>query len=97
MWELKTCIHTQSCDYNFSNFIIGYVPPAGSPPAGRIGTLTAPYNGNGGSLKGLELSASLPLNADPGAERFWRGGQHQPDQQQHRRARPRKHQQRGQR
>jgi TonB-dependent receptor len=28
----------------------------------RLANYTAPYNGNGGNLKGLELSASLPLN-----------------------------------
>jgi TonB-dependent receptor len=60
--DLKTYIYTQSRDYDFSNFIVGYVPPPGSPAAQRTGTLTAPYNGNGGTLRGLELSVSLPLN-----------------------------------
>lgn len=60
--DLKTYIYTQSRDFDFGPFIAGYVPPAGSPAAQRIGTLTAPFNGNGGTLKGLELSVSLPLN-----------------------------------
>ena len=60
--DLKTYIYTQSRDFNFAPFIVGYVPPPGSPPAQQVGTLTAPFNGNGGTLKGLELSVSLPLN-----------------------------------
>lgn len=70
--DLKTYIYTQGRDYDFSDFIKGYVPPntctvngqsnQPCPTPQRIGTLTAPYNGNGGKLKGLELTASLPLN-----------------------------------
>jgi iron complex outermembrane receptor protein len=32
------------------------------PPLGNVGTFTTTVNGNGGSLKGLELSASAPFN-----------------------------------
>jgi iron complex outermembrane receptor protein len=32
------------------------------PPAGTVGTFTTTVNGNGGSLKGLELAASAPFN-----------------------------------
>ncbi len=61
--DLRTYIFTQTRDdYDFSDFIEGYVPPEGSPPAQTIGNFTAPYNGTGGTLKGLELSASLPLD-----------------------------------
>jgi len=60
--KLKTYIYTQSRDYDFSQFITGYVPPPNAPAAQRIGTLTAPFNGNGGKLSGLELAASLPLS-----------------------------------
>ena len=61
--DLTTYIYTQSRDnYDFSSFVAGYMPPAGSPPALTTGTFTAPFNGKGGMLKGLELSASLPLD-----------------------------------
>jgi TonB-dependent receptor len=60
--DLKSYIYTQSQDYDFSKFVAGYVPAPGKPPALPLGTLTAPYNGQGGKLNGLELSASLPFN-----------------------------------
>ncbi|MCY7316285.1 MAG: hypothetical protein LH480_11865 [Rubrivivax sp.] len=42
----------------------GYVPRPGQgfPPAQLTGNFTAPYNGQGGKLSGLELTASAPLN-----------------------------------
>ncbi len=61
--QLKTYIYTQSQDnYDFSQFVADYVPPVGSPPAVTTGTFTAPENGKGGSLRGLELTASFPLD-----------------------------------
>jgi iron complex outermembrane recepter protein len=71
--DLRSYIYTQSNEnYDFSQFIAGYVPPntctvgglqnQPCPAAQRIGTYTAPYNGKGGKLSGLELSASLPLS-----------------------------------
>ena len=63
--NLKSYIYTQSNDnYDFSKFVSGYVPRPGQgfPPAQRIGTFTAPYNGQGGKLSGVELTASLPLD-----------------------------------
>ncbi|NCT83379.1 MAG: TonB-dependent receptor [Comamonadaceae bacterium] len=70
--DLKSYIYTQKQDgYDFSSFTKSYVPPstcttpAGSnqpcPPALPTGTFTAPFNGKGGKLSGVELSASLPL------------------------------------
>jgi TonB-dependent receptor len=68
--DLKSYIYTQSNqNYDFSKFVAGYVPPSNCgggtqqcPPVLSSGTYTAPYNGQGGKLKGVELSASLPLN-----------------------------------
>jgi len=71
--DLKSYIYTQSRDgYDFSSLVATYVPPnncttsAGPnqpcPTALKTGTYSAPFNGNGGKLQGLELSASLPLN-----------------------------------
>ena len=61
--DLRSYIYTQSNDrYDFSRFVAGYTPQPGQPPALPIGTYTAPYNGQGGKLRGLELTASLPFN-----------------------------------
>jgi TonB-dependent receptor len=53
--KLDTYIYTQTRDYDFS----AYTP--GTPARTPIGQYSAPFNGNGGTLRGLELSASLPL------------------------------------
>ena len=61
--DLKTFIFTQTVDdYDFTDFVADYVPPPGTQPAQNIGNFTAPQNGEGGKLQGLELTASLPLD-----------------------------------
>ncbi len=68
--DLRSYIYTQSNDqYDFSQFLQGYTPPSTCgngtqqcPPVRPTGTYTAPYNGKGGKLQGVELTASLPLN-----------------------------------
>ncbi|MGH8077189.1 MAG: TonB-dependent receptor [Lysobacter sp.] len=61
--DLTTYIYTQTRDgHDFSELVAGYVPPPGSPPAQTTGTFSAPFNGEGGKLQGLELTASLPLD-----------------------------------
>ncbi|MBD9367852.1 TonB-dependent receptor [Xanthomonas sp. XNM01] len=61
--DLRTYIYTQTRDdYDFSAFVADYVPPPGTQPAQDIGNFTAPQNGEGGTLRGLELTASLPLD-----------------------------------
>ena len=61
--DLQTYIYTQSFDnYDFSQWVAGYVPPLNSPPAQTTGTFSKPANGKGGNMKGLELTASLPLD-----------------------------------
>ncbi|HEV6965640.1 TonB-dependent receptor [Roseateles sp.] len=70
--DLKSYIYTQKQDgYDFSDFVKSYVPPSTcTTPAGpnqpcpaalTTGTFTAPFNGKGGKLNGVELAASLPL------------------------------------
>ena len=62
--KLDTYIFTQTRSYDFT----AYIPPGmvGNDPSFPLhtvtGNYTAPYNGNGGNLKGVELSASMPLN-----------------------------------
>ncbi|WP_206862372.1 TonB-dependent receptor [Lysobacter changpingensis] len=61
--DLRSYIYTQTNDsFDFSSFVADYVPPEGSPPAQTTGNFTAPYNGQGGKLQGIELSASIPLD-----------------------------------
>lgn len=61
--DLKSYVYTQSRDdYNFSDLLASYVPPPGMiVPVLPTGTFSAPQNGQGGKLKGLELTASFPL------------------------------------
>lgn len=62
--DLKSYVYTQSVDdYDFSDFIASYVPPPGmTAPVLPVGTYSSPQNGKGGTLRGLELTASLPLD-----------------------------------
>ncbi|MDH5823811.1 TonB-dependent receptor [Luteimonas sp. RD2P54] len=61
--DLRTYIYTETRDgYDFSDLLTDYVPGPGEPPTQTTGRFTSPYNGEGGSLRGLELSASLPLD-----------------------------------
>ena len=60
--QLTTYIFSQTKDgYDFSDLVATYVPPIGAPPAQKTGTLNGPFNGTGGKLQGLELTASIPL------------------------------------
>lgn len=61
--DLRTYIYTQTVDdYDFSDFVASYVPRPGTAPVQNIGNFTAPQNGEGGTLRGLELTASLPFD-----------------------------------
>ena len=61
--DLRSYIYTQTRDgYDFTDFVADYVPGPTEPPTQTTGRFTAPYNGQGGKLQGLELSASLPLD-----------------------------------
>ena len=60
--DLKSYIYTQTVSgYDFQDLLAGYVPPPNTMAAQRFGNFTAPVNGEGGSLSGLELTASVPL------------------------------------
>ncbi|MEL4177912.1 TonB-dependent receptor [Roseateles sp. PN1] len=59
--DLQSYIYTQTNpNYDFSAYIADAKPIPGTTIASK-GDYTAPYNGNGGRLQGIELSASLPL------------------------------------
>lgn len=61
--DLRSYIYTQTNDnFDFSAFVADYVPGPNEPPTQTTGNFTAPYNGEGGKLQGIELSASLPLD-----------------------------------
>ena len=71
--DLRSYIYTQTNpNYDFTRIITGYTPPSnctvnGVPnqpcrtPSTVFGNFTAPFNGQGGKLRGVELSASVPL------------------------------------
>ncbi|MEZ9197718.1 TonB-dependent receptor [Shewanella sp. 10N.286.54.B9] len=52
--DLESYVYTQPEAYDFSEF-----PTGGYNPALDLGAITKPQNGDGGSLKGLELAASI--------------------------------------
>ncbi|WP_338766364.1 TonB-dependent receptor [Massilia sp. METH4] len=54
--KLDTYIFTQTKTYDFSAFV------PGTKANTVFGDYKAPYNGNGGVMRGIELSGSLPLN-----------------------------------
>jgi TonB-dependent receptor len=54
--KLTSYIYTQTQTYDFSKYIPGTIAKT------QYGNYTAPYNGQGGTLKGVELSGSMPLN-----------------------------------
>ncbi len=61
--DLTSYIYTQTRDnYDFSSLVANYVPGPNEPPTLTKGNFSAPFNGKGGSLRGLELSASVPLS-----------------------------------
>ncbi len=62
--DLKSYVYTQSVDdYDFTDLLGSYVPPPGmTVPVLTTGTFSTPENGKGGTLKGLELTASFPLD-----------------------------------
>ena len=58
--DLRTYLHTQTVPYYFSRFT-AQLPPYELVTT-NIGQFSQPYNGGGGTLQGLELTASLPLD-----------------------------------
>jgi iron complex outermembrane recepter protein len=61
--DLKSYIYTQTrSGYDFQGLLTGFVPQPGTPPVQRFGNFSSPVNGQGGSLRGLELTASVPLD-----------------------------------
>ena len=60
--DLKSYIYTQTnSNFDFTNYLGGVKVIPGTT-VGTVGDFTAPYNGKGGRLSGVELTASLPLN-----------------------------------
>lgn len=56
--DLRTYVLRQSVPFDFSS----YITPSTKKLPSNIGALTMPLNGSGGTLQGLELSASLPFS-----------------------------------
>ncbi|MFN4115409.1 MAG: TonB-dependent receptor domain-containing protein, partial [Inhella sp.] len=62
--DLRTYIVRRDLPFNFAPFITSptQLPQTGPNAGSAIGLLNLPVNGSGGDIKGIELSASLPLN-----------------------------------
>jgi len=65
--DLRSYIYTQTRDgYDFTDQVASWLQANGANYPGLIvqneGRYSAPFNGSGGTLQGLELSASLPLD-----------------------------------
>lgn len=61
--DLRTYIYTEGRDgYDFSDLLVDYPWSDELPELQTTGRYTAPYNGEGGTLRGLELTASIPLD-----------------------------------
>jgi iron complex outermembrane recepter protein len=60
--DLKTYIYNQKLSVNFRDrFGAALVPPGNVTPASDIGEFSTQANGTGGSLSGVEFTASVPL------------------------------------
>lgn len=65
--DLRSYIYTQTRDgYDFTDQVASWLRANGANHPGLVvqneGRYSAPFNGSGGTLQGLELSASLPLD-----------------------------------
>lgn len=61
MKNLKTYIYdVKDTAHDFSAFVSQLPPNYASVPLSNLGSLTAPVNGSGGKLKGVEFTVSLP-------------------------------------
>lgn len=57
--DIKSYVITEGIAFDYTNYVTAQTPPA---PNGNVGILTVPVNGKGGTISGIELAASLPLD-----------------------------------
>lgn len=57
--DIDTYVLTLPTQYDFAGVLPANFPV---PPGGTVGILSRPTNGNGGSIKGTEVSVNLPLS-----------------------------------
>src|SRR5690606_32486952 len=61
--DLKTYIYNQDVAFDFSDFPLPPpIPGQDVYPDSPIGRINQPFNGEGGTIRGLELTASVPLD-----------------------------------
>ncbi len=61
--DLKSYIYNQDVEFDFTGFPLPPPEPGQVVyPASPIGRINQPFNGEGGTIKGIELTASLPLD-----------------------------------
>ena len=60
--DLLSYIYNRDVAFNFSGMPIPTLPVGTPAPTSTIGKMNQPVNGEGGMIRGLELTASLPLD-----------------------------------
>ncbi|OGT56540.1 MAG: hypothetical protein A3E01_10535 [Gammaproteobacteria bacterium RIFCSPHIGHO2_12_FULL_63_22] len=60
--DLQTYIYRQDVEVDFAGLDLPAPGGGGTAPATTVGILNLPANGEGGTLKGLELTASIPFD-----------------------------------
>lgn len=60
--DLSSYIVRAPGEFDYTPYVTSATPPScTTPPCSNVGILTRPINGKGGSVKGLELAASMPF------------------------------------
>jgi iron complex outermembrane recepter protein len=60
--DLKTYIYNETTLFNINDTVVTPADYPANPPPNPVGAYTRPVNGDGGTVKGYELSASVPLD-----------------------------------
>ncbi len=60
--DLKSYIYNENTLFNINDTVVTPLDYPANPPPNPVGVYNRPVNGNGGTVKGFELAASVPLD-----------------------------------
>ncbi len=60
--DLKSYIYNETTLFNINDTVVTPADYPANPPPNAVGSYSRPVNGDGGTVKGYELSASVPLD-----------------------------------
>ncbi len=60
--DLKTYVYNESTLFDINDTVVTPADYPANPPPNPVGVYTRPVNGQGGTVKGFELAASVPLD-----------------------------------